>query len=108
MTGHITKPPWMSTDTWEGVRSKKKIGKDKPTGKLLFLGRANIESIGIAPAELITALEESFRAKARGQAELSPKPTINPTTDCFLRALPAAHWAFIPGISLDLRPWSTD
>lgn len=62
--------------------------KMKTPAQLLFVGGPEIDSLTIEPGEIITALKEGFKAKARGLVETPPKPTIHPRPDCFLRALP--------------------
>jgi ornithine cyclodeaminase/alanine dehydrogenase len=57
-------------------------------GSLLFLNGADLESLAVSPAEVISVIEESFKSKAGGLAELPPKPTVHPRPEGFLRALP--------------------
>src|SRR5687767_1851901 len=56
---------------------------------LLYLSRADVESVGLSMAEIIDALEEMFRAKGRGEVEMPPKPGIHPLPDAFIHAMPA-------------------
>jgi ornithine cyclodeaminase/alanine dehydrogenase len=45
-------------------------------------------------AEIITALEQMFQAKAAGQVEMPPKPGVHPKPDAFIHAMPA----YIPAL----------
>lgn len=39
--------------------------------------------------EIIGAVEEAFKQKGRGEAEMPPKPGIHPASDAFIHAMPA-------------------
>ncbi len=56
---------------------------------LLYLSRANVESLNIRIEEVIAAVEEAFVEKARGLSEVPPKPGIHPQPDAFIHAMPA-------------------
>ena len=56
--------------------------------RLVFLSGGDIESLDVAPADVISVVEAAFKCKTEGRAEIPPKPTIHPRPDCFLRALP--------------------
>jgi len=56
---------------------------------LVYLSRADIESLGMSMREVIDALDLGFAAKGRGDAEMPPKPGIHPRPDCFIHAMPA-------------------
>jgi ornithine cyclodeaminase/alanine dehydrogenase-like protein (mu-crystallin family) len=56
---------------------------------LLYLSRADVESLSISMDEVITAVEEALREKGRGTAEMPPKPGIHPLPDAFIHAMPA-------------------
>lgn len=59
------------------------------SGNLLYLSRAEIEKLNIFTEEIISAVEEAFREKARGKAEVPPKPGVHPQKDAFIHAMPA-------------------
>ena len=61
--------------------------------KLLYLSRADVESVGLPMCEIIGALEDAFRMKGEGKVEMPPKPGIHPRKDAFIHAMPA----YIPG-----------
>ncbi len=57
-------------------------------GRLLYLSRSDVEACGVAPLEIVDALEAAFVAKGRGQVDMPPKPGIHPRPDAFLHAMP--------------------
>ncbi len=59
------------------------------SGSLLYLGRADVERVGLGMAEIIGALDRMFREKGEGGVEMPPKPGIHPGPDSFLHAMPA-------------------
>ncbi|UCF21442.1 MAG: ornithine cyclodeaminase family protein, partial [Gemmatimonadota bacterium] len=58
-------------------------------GKLLYLSREDVETVGLSMAEIIEALETMFLAKGKGEVEMPPKPGIHPRKDSFIHAMPA-------------------
>jgi len=63
--------------------------------KILYLARADVESVGLSMAEIITALEDAFREKGAGNVEMPPKPGVHPGGgDNFIHAMPA----YIPAL----------
>jgi len=62
--------------------------------EVLFLSRAHIEAIGVAMDDMISCVEEAFREKGKGNAEMPPKPGIHPAPDAFIHAMPA----YLPGM----------
>lgn len=57
---------------------------------LRYLCRADVESLGIGMAQIIDAVEEGFRLKGLGQAQMPPKTAIHPRgAGTFLHAMPA-------------------
>lgn len=63
--------------------------------KILYLSRADVESVGLSMSEIITALEGAFREKGAGNVEMPPKPGIHPGGgDNFIHAMPA----YIPAL----------
>ena len=65
------------------------------THPLLYLSRADVESVGITMAEIIASLEAVFLEKGKGLTEMPPKPGIHPgPPDSFIHAMPA----YIPAI----------
>jgi ornithine cyclodeaminase/alanine dehydrogenase len=57
--------------------------------QLLFLSREDIEETGISLKDVISAVEQAFREKGEGHAEMPPKPGIHPAPDAFIHAMPA-------------------
>jgi ornithine cyclodeaminase/alanine dehydrogenase len=63
---------------------------------LLYLSQADVESVGLAMAEIIELLEIAFREKGEGRVEMPPKPGIHPGEgDNFIHAMPA----YIPAMN---------
>ncbi len=61
-----------------------------PTRRLLYLSRADVEKVGPSMAQIIEALETTFKAKGEGRTEMPPKPGIHPGGgDNFIHAMPA-------------------
>jgi ornithine cyclodeaminase/alanine dehydrogenase-like protein (mu-crystallin family) len=58
-------------------------------GEILYLSRADVEKLSIPMREVIKTVEEAFREKAEGNAEVPPKPGIHPREDAFIHAMPA-------------------
>jgi len=56
---------------------------------VLYLSRADVESVGLPMAEIIDALEAMFVEKGKGAVEMPPKPGIHPRVDAFIHAMPA-------------------
>ncbi len=60
------------------------------TGRLLYLSREDVQSVGLKMADVIDALEIAFREKGNGLTEMPPKPGIHPGGgDNFIHAMPA-------------------
>ena len=57
--------------------------------QLLFLSRADIEAADLTMKEIVSAVEQAFREKGEGHAEVPPKPGIHPAPDAFIHAMPA-------------------
>jgi ornithine cyclodeaminase/alanine dehydrogenase-like protein (mu-crystallin family) len=63
--------------------------------QILYLSKADAQSVGITMAEVIEALEAAFREKGEGRVEMPPKPGIHPGGgDNFIHAMPA----YIPAL----------
>jgi ornithine cyclodeaminase/alanine dehydrogenase len=61
-----------------------------PTNELLYLSKNDVVTTGLTMAEIITALETTFREKGAGRTEMPPKPGIHPGGgDNFIHAMPA-------------------
>ena len=60
-----------------------------PNHEILYLSRADVENLNIPMKEVIRTVEEAFRQKAGGYAEVPPKPGIHPQKDAFIHAMPA-------------------
>jgi ornithine cyclodeaminase/alanine dehydrogenase len=56
---------------------------------LLYLSRADVESVQLPMAEIIAAVETGFREHGEGRVEMPPKPGIHPLPDAFIHAIPA-------------------
>ena len=57
--------------------------------ELLYLSRADVESLEMSMREVLDALDLGFAAKGRGNTEMPPKPGIHTRPDCFIHAMPA-------------------
>ena len=57
--------------------------------ELVYLSRADVESLGMTMREIIDAVDAGFAAKGRGETEMPPKPGIHTRPDCFIHAMPA-------------------
>lgn len=57
--------------------------------ELLYLSRAEIESLEVSIDEVREAVEAAFREKAAGRVEMPPKPGIHTAPDAFIHAMPA-------------------
>jgi len=65
------------------------------TDQILYLSKADVESVGLTMAEVIEALEAAFREKGEGRVEMPPKLGIHPGGgDNFIHAMPA----YIPAL----------
>jgi ornithine cyclodeaminase/alanine dehydrogenase len=62
--------------------------------QLLYLSRADVESVGLDMATIIRLLEEAFGEKGAGHVEMPPKPGIHTRPDAFIHAMPA----YIPAL----------
>ncbi|MCG8641953.1 MAG: hypothetical protein MI862_19650 [Desulfobacterales bacterium] len=59
------------------------------TQHIRYLSRQNVETINVPMIEIIKALETMFQEKAAGNTQMPPKPSIYPTEDGFIHAMPA-------------------
>ncbi len=58
--------------------------------QLLYLCQEDVTNVGLTMAEIIDALEITFRAKGEGRTEMPPKPGVHPGGgDNFIHAMPA-------------------
>ena len=57
--------------------------------EILYLSRTDVEKLNVSMKEVIQAVEEAFRQKAEGYAEVPPKPGIHPQKEAFIHAMPA-------------------
>src|SRR5512135_3125293 len=62
--------------------------------QLLYLSRADVESVALDMPTIIGLLETAFREKGEGRVEMPPKPGIHTQPDAFIHAMPA----FIPAL----------
>jgi ornithine cyclodeaminase/alanine dehydrogenase len=71
------------------------IGGAMQANQLLYLSQEDITNVGLSMAEIIEALEITFRAKGEGRTEMPPKPAIHPGGgDNFIHAM----LAYIPDL----------
>lgn len=61
----------------------------KSSRNLIYLSRFDVEELHISIEEVIRVVDEAFREKAEGNAEVPPKPGIHPAEDAFIHAMPA-------------------
>jgi ornithine cyclodeaminase/alanine dehydrogenase len=61
---------------------------------LLYLSRADVESLALDMHTIIQLLEKAFLEKGRGRVEMPPKPGIHTQPDAFIHAMPA----YIPAL----------
>src|SRR5512135_2644248 len=64
------------------------------TQQLLYLSRADVESVALDMPTIINLLEAAFKEKGQGQVEMPPKPGIHTQPDAFIHAMPA----YIPSL----------
>lgn len=57
--------------------------------ELLYLSYEDVVSLNLSPDSIIEAVEDAFRQKAMGLAEMPPKPGVHPRRDSFIHAMPA-------------------
>lgn len=62
--------------------------------RLLYLSRADVESVALDMPTVISLLEAAFKEKGHGRVEMPPKPGIHTRPDAFIHAMPA----FIPAL----------
>src|SRR5512139_1194596 len=62
--------------------------------QLLYLSRADVESVALDMPTIINLLEAAFKEKGQGQVEMPPKPGIHTLPDAFIHAMPA----YIPSL----------
>jgi len=57
--------------------------------QLLYLSRADVESVALDMPTIIGLLEVAFKEKGQGRVEMPPKPGIHTQPDAFIHAMPA-------------------
>lgn len=57
--------------------------------KLLYLSRADVETVDLPMKEIIDLLEKAFLEKGNGRVEMPPKPGVHTMPDAFIHAMPA-------------------
>src|SRR5512139_4328348 len=62
--------------------------------KVLYLSRADIETVNLPMSQIIDLLEKAFLEKGNGRVEMPPKPGIHTMPDAFIHAMPA----YIPAL----------
>jgi len=71
------------------------------TQQLLYLSRADVESVALDMPTIIRLLETAFLEKGQGRVEMPPKPGIHPQPDAFIHAMPA----YIPALGAAGIKW---
>ncbi len=61
---------------------------------LLYLSRADVESLALDMHTIIALLEKAFLEKGQGRVEMPPKPGVHTQPDAFIHAMPA----YIPAL----------
>ena len=69
--------------------------------QLLYLSRADVESVALDMPTIIHLLEIAFRLKGEGHVEMPPKPGIHTQPDAFIHAMPA----YIPALQSAGLKW---
>jgi ornithine cyclodeaminase/alanine dehydrogenase len=62
--------------------------------RILYLSRADVETVNLSMKEIINLLEIAFKEKGCGRVEMPPKPGIHTMPDAFIHAMPA----YIPSL----------
>jgi len=68
---------------------------------ILYLSRADVESVDLPMTKIIDLLEKAFLEKGKGRVEMPPKPGIHTMPDAFIHAMPA----YIPSIRAAGMKW---
>ncbi len=68
---------------------------------MLYLSRADIETIDLPMSDMIHTLEAMFVEKGQGKVEMPPKPGIHTRKDAFIHAMPA----YIPSLQAAGIKW---
>jgi ornithine cyclodeaminase/alanine dehydrogenase-like protein (mu-crystallin family) len=71
--------------------SHKSLHKETPMleQQVLYLSRADVETVNLPMQKIIELLETAFREKGNGKVEMPPKPGIHTMPDAFIHAMPA-------------------
>lgn len=69
--------------------------------KVLYLSKADVESLGVGMPDIIEALETAFREHGEMRVEMPPKPGIHTQPDAFIHAMPA----YIPALKAAGVKW---
>ena len=65
-----------------------------PEHQILYLSRADVETVDLPMREIIELLEKAFLEKGIGRVEMPPKPGVHTMPDAFIHAMPA----YIPSL----------
>lgn len=60
-----------------------------PQDKILYLSRADVETVNLRMKEIIDLLEKAFLEKGNARVEMPPKPGVHTMPDAFIHAMPA-------------------
>ncbi|NRA39619.1 MAG: ornithine cyclodeaminase family protein [Planctomycetes bacterium] len=71
------------------------------SNEVLYLSRADVESVALSMADIIQALDDMFKEKGEGRVEMPPKPGIHTREDAFIHAMPA----YIPSLEAAGMKW---
>ncbi len=69
--------------------------------RILYLSRADVETVGVTMREVIDALAVAFHEHGLGHAEMPPKPGVHSQPDAFIHAMPA----YIPALHAIGMKW---
>jgi len=58
-------------------------------GEILYLSYDDVVSLKIPLRDIISVIEDAFRQKGEGLAEMPPKPGVHPRPNSFIHAMPA-------------------
>jgi len=58
-------------------------------GEILYLSYDDVVSLKIPLKDIISVIEDAFRQKGEGLAEMPPKPGVHPRPNSFIHAMPA-------------------
>ena len=63
--------------------------------EFFYLSKANVEALDCQTTDIIAGVQEAFKEKGRGNAEMPPKPGIHTVRDAFIHDM-VAHISSTP------------